>query len=476
VSVELKVTLVGEDPQQQAAFTNPQPAPASGAQSQPAQPSTSSTSQPASPLTSATSTTPPSATSPLQSPTEPATTERQTVPPESLVVAELVGDNTAKADAPPASAQPTEASSPALFPDSIEELIDAIDDLVSATKDESNSRRDVLDEQGRSARHGSRKAFATALDEVLPNEEKAKKTKEQTDAPAKSLFDNLSGLIDQKIDDFGLKGSRAGNLVSNLSHTGAGLANRATQFASGLFGAGQAASGAAAGAGASAGAATGVAASGAGTAAAGAGAAAATGAMAAAGPLVAVALAAGAAALSVKKFMETMDAVAKNLEDLSPAIASVQAQFSANQELMRLDRAKRIGDEVASLQASQNRLSESMYEIQTKIYELLLKTAPLIEVGINSLTVIMNTLDVLIATVNRIYASITLDPTDNQPAAKALTKSMADLADAMLLMSGQDTNPKNEQIDPFLAELLAADNKLKPPIPPRRGKGLGGLP
>lgn len=288
----------------------------------------------------------------------------------------------------------------------------------------------------------------------------------QPSAP-QSWFERFSANVDKKIEEFGLANTAIGNLVSGASRSFSGLGTRATQFASSVFGAGAGQAAVAGGETAGAGAAVG--------AEAGAGAAAGAGATAAAtaaGPLIAVALAAGLAALSVKKFMEAVDSVAKDLADLSPDIAIGQAQSDMRMELMRLDRAQRIGPEVAGLNNAQNRLQESMYELQTKFYEVVSKFAPFIETGVNILDIGINTFSARIADINATLALFTLDKEDDKRAAESVAKAAEALNNAYARLAGVPTQEEqniNNMIESMLGFGPQPQGNQPPPIP-RQGR------
>lgn len=421
MSVELKVTLVGEDPQQQAAFNNPNPAPAQNASIAPIA-------------------------------TQPSQPAQQPQPP---VVQPATPQPSAQVQPPPIPSwyvQPPPINYNARLITTIEQLIDAINDLT--------------------ANGGLHQQPTSPVTHSTP-------TRSQHHSSGGGWFDRIAESIDKKIDDLGMAHTAIGNLVSSMTHSVTGFGTRATKFASNIFSTGTAATAAASASSASATTGAGAAASGSAGAAASTGAASAgaTGALAASGPLIAVALAAGAAALSVKKFLEAVEHTAASLEDLSPEIAAGQAQHQVKMELARLDRAQRIGSDVAGLDHAQHRLSESMYEIQTKIYELVLKASPVIEFGVDSLNVIVRTLDVMIATANDIAAKITPDPTDNAPAAKALNKSMAELAEAIKELGHTHSNHSQPMIDPLFQELLNAPSSVvAAPKAPNKGNGLGAHP
>ncbi len=252
----------------------------------------------------------------------------------------------------------------------------------------------------------------------------------------------IANIIDDRISKLGMENTLVGRMVSRTADRAATFEETARSFVGGVTGRTAAAAGAEAEAGV------------------------ATAAGAAAGPIVALTLAAGAAALSVKKFMDNLESVARELADLSPEIAVEQAQSDMRLELARLDRARRIGPEVASIDAAQRRITESMYEVQTRIYELLLKGAPVIELGVNSLNVIIQSLNVQVATMNSIAATLTVwDPTDDKKAQDELAKAIDSLGQATAEMLGQGPPDMHDQIDPFLAELLSIGNA--PPAPRR---------
>jgi len=437
VSVELKVTLVGEDPQQQQAFNNPNPAPAS-------------------------STSAPPQTMPEQAATKPTlhfpkiehrplTEEQKQARQQSQSQPQPVQQPTTSPTAPASQSQTVPSIQPPLVQGFDVRLINSLDQLIQAI-DELAALQAAAPSQSSSVSHQSRSH--------------GHKTE--------TWFDRFAGTIDKKIDDLGMAQTAIGDLISGLTHTFAGVGTRATKFASNLFttGATSAAARTAATGAATSAAGASTAAGGA-TAAAGTGASAgAAGALAASGPLIAVALAAGAAALSVKKFMDAVEHTAAQLEDLSPDIAAGRAQHQVSMELARLDRAKRIGSDVANLDHAQHRLSESMYELQTKIYELILKASPGIEFGIDLLNAMVRALDVLIATGNDITAKITPDPTDDAPAAKALSKSMREWSEALKELTHSHQGGMVMQIDPLLQELLSPNPGKPTPKAPHRGNAM----
>jgi len=160
---------------------------------------------------------------------------------------------------------------------------------------------------------------------------------------------------------------------------------------------------------------------------------------------------------------------------LSPQIASVRAQAEVTMELARLDRAKRIGDDVANIDQARNRINESMYELQTKLYELVLKATPVAEKTLDAMNVLIRLVDVGVGSVNAGFAALTDDEEDDKTAAKKLGDSMGELASAINVFKNGDTEP--DDIDPVFKEIMEfrpiANKKNNAP---NKGNGLGGGP
>lgn len=257
---------------------------------------------------------------------------------------------------------------------------------------------------------------------------------------------------------------KAGPMLAKLGKTraGRGLARAGGAIASRLGA--RAAAGAAASGAASAGAgAAGAAGGGA------AGAAAALGAVAL--PAAAVAAALAAAAVSVKAVTDAFQRAADELEDLSPAIATVRAQFDANRQLATLDRAQRVGAELAQIDVATYRISESMYEVQTKILEILVKAAPFIEAILDAANAGVRGIDAQIALINYIWSIVNNLPTfgmnfaDDKQALDDLKDSLTNLNDAVRQLF-QDDHAKYGGIDPFFQQIINMDVTLNKPQAP----------
>ncbi len=327
------------------------------------------------------------------------------------------------------------------------------------------------------------------------------------------LLSKFDARVNKTLDDLGMRDTRAGKAVSNVSNSIAKRGTRAakrvkalaraagktrigkaaksvsgrvakTKVGQAVIGAGRAvaarvgltAAATAASSGAATTAATGAAA-GTGAAVAGAGLAAALGPVGIAAAATSVAFV--GAGYTVKKLSDAVHGVADQLEDLSPAIASVRAQANARQTMAKLDRAERIGPEVAQLEAARDRLSESMYETQTKILELMLKGAPVLDAMLSVLNIGVKGTDVLIAAVEQAVAAFTiLDDTDDKKAEEHMKKAIDGLGKA--IFEAINGHPDNGLvgIDPLFQEILNAPMapSVPPPPQPGFGGGLQGLP
>lgn len=217
-----------------------------------------------------------------------------------------------------------------------------------------------------------------------------------------------------------------------------------------------------------------------GAAAGGAAAAGGTAAVAVVGPLIAVGVAAAGVALSLQQMISAVHHAAESLEDMSPEVAAAEAHHQVAMELARLDRAGRIGEGVARIEAARGKISESMYEVQTKILETILRFAPQIEALLNMINVGVHSVDVIIATINDIMSKINDLPPfnegglDNKAAADSLSDALSDLGNALKELRGELTDDQHHGIDPLLKGVLELDfgaNDWRGAPPPA---GLGG--
>jgi hypothetical protein len=420
VSVELKVTLVGDDPQQQDAFNNPRPVPEVGpsidSSSQPGVTSTPVTQQPAPPVV-ITQLEPPQFTDTRDS------TAKSTVTPPPF-------------ELPDGYVQPPPINGDLVqlrLINTLEELIDAIDRQTSG--------------QG---------TGGTPASPEQPQERHQQ-----------NIFERMAAGVDSKLNEFGMEHSQTGRHIHHLANLVADLGTRVTKFASATFGGTTAAANGATEAATAAG----------GTAAAATGAteSAAVGGVTAAastltGPLIAAGLAAGAFVFTLKKLVDSIESAANDLEDLSPGIAIGRAQHEMTMELKRLDRAKRIGEDVATVDHAMHRISESMYELQTKMYEILLKAAPFFESSLNQVSVGVSHLNVMAALGEKMTAWFTKDKDDDKAADKAIVEAVNELTKARAIAAGQDPDA-HLLFDEVLLQVLQMSGDGSPPVKPNRGNG-----
>jgi hypothetical protein len=156
----------------------------------------------------------------------------------------------------------------------------------------------------------------------------------------------------------------------------------------------------------------------------------------------------------------------------------VRAEFDAMREMARLDRAGRIGEGVAQVEAARGRLGEATYELQTKILEAVVKFAPLLEGLVDSATAGVRGIDLVVATFNAVWSKVNDlpllggNPQDNQAAQDALKESIDAFRQALADVVSAN-GPANMGMDPFLASVL--NMQLGPPNPPApAAPGLNG--
>lgn len=417
MSVEMKVTLIGEDPEQQEAFNN-------AASAQPA---------------------------PDVRDIDDREARRRTREEMTAALDDLLEN--------PINTEPLEGS--------IEALALQIEELA---KQEGTIARET--------RQRVRQEMADALDDMLkrPLEDATDKQERPEEVqPTGMGFDKLVDAFDQTLQKLisgtGLGSTRVGRTIGGLSSRAARGLRQAGAAVKSMGGGTTAAATTAAGtAGGAATAAGGAAAGSTATTAA----AATIGTVAA--PVVAVTAALAAGALTVKTFSDAVHKAASELEDLSPAIAIVRAQAQIRQEFARLDRAERIGAGAAQMEAARDRLQESMYAVQTSILEIMVKLGPHIEqildmlnVGVRGVDAVIAQLEGVIATVNNIWG----DTSDDAAAGRRMAQTMVDLG--LAIQEALDLNaPPINQRDPFFDELLGGgiQNPQQPPrrqAPPLRG-------
>lgn len=329
------------------------------------------------------------------------------------------------------------------------ELIDSIENLTDVIANELTLRlEDLQEEIGLLVETEGRKRNKSDQPQRQPGEPKGSDEKPRFLDKLDMLFAKIEQTVDRTVDFLGQHNKPAGRIVRSAAKT---VRERVRAFSS--VGRKVAPKQAAAGAGARA--AGGAAASGAGGGAAAAGGGGALGTAATvAAPVAAVAVAAIAAAYSFKKLTDAIHGLASEIDDLSPAVASVRAQAEARFELARLDRANRTGMQTAQIEAARFRIQESMYEVQTKIYEIILKATPVIELILDGINVGVRQVEVATAAINLASAKATVwDPNDDKPAEEGMADAVRGLKDAM--REFLDMGRPDIGRDPWLAELLS---------------------
>jgi len=491
MSVEMRVTLIGEDPEQQEAFDRPQPIDPSS--SRPDKPETGIG---ATPPVQPTSTAAPAGDDPsgIGGSLEALTKHIEDLSRQMAVANKPQVQGVSAVPQPQPADDPdadragrhavrqamTEALDDLLknplpedqTPDPLEDSIDALAKAVEElAKQEGKQDREI--------RHRSRQEMTDALDDMLkkPIDDRGEKRAEpepQTEPEKKGFsqrVDAANQFVQRGLKATGLDRTRLGRGTGGMAHKATGAVKRVASLARAATGATAATTTAAGSSGAAAAASGAAATAGATTAAAAIG--------AVALPVAAVAAGLAVTAISVKTFSDAVNKAANELEDLSPAIAIVRAQHQISMEMARLDRAQRIGAGAAQMEAARDRIQESMYAVQTSILELLLKLSPFFETGLDIMNVGVRGLDAIIAQIQGTIATINNlwgDTSDDFEAGKRMSQTMIDLALAVQQLIGQG-DVSIYQTDPFFDELLGnrgnPPNPQRPPVPPAPGLGGG---
>ena len=314
-------------------------------------------------------------------------------------------------------------------------------------------------------------AIGKLVEQMIREQDKQKTAPEAGEDPkTQGLLARLGSSLQSALNRTGLPktriGKRVGAAVTSASRRASSLGKA---FAKTRVGAGLARAGGAVATRLGLGAA-GAGATGAGGAAAGAGVAAVGAIGAIAVPAAAAAAALAVVAVSVKSFSDALHNVASELEEFSPAIATARAQFDANRQIAKLDRAERIGAELAQNEFARNRISESMYELQTKILELLVKFSPLLEGALDAANAGVRGVDLLVASLANIWAVVNdlpmlgRDKTDNAAAASALKDSLDNFKSALADVFRDNMDGKFGGLDPFFQDILRTDAGGKKPV------------
>jgi hypothetical protein len=97
-------------------------------------------------------------------------------------------------------------------------------------------------------------------------------------------------------------------------------------------------------------------------------------------PVAVVVAGLGAMAMGLQKVTDAANSLGNELQDLSPEITGARVRAETSRFMDQVDRAQKIGPQVAQIESAQARLSEATYEIQTAIYDVILgKIAPIAE-------------------------------------------------------------------------------------------------
>ncbi len=214
-------------------------------------------------------------------------------------------------------------------------------------------------------------------------------------------------------------------------------------------------------------AASGTAAAGASAAGGAAGATAAGGALATVAAVaapVAVAVAAiGTLAVATKALGDTFTGEAAKLRDFSAPLSAVQARREVTTDINLMDRAKRIGPELAQFESAKARLGDAGERFYTQVLELLAKGVPLLEAILNAGTLGVETLSLINASAQVFVAAGTpFNKEDDRLAAGEYIQALVKVLNARKELFGEggdDRDTLQEEYDAFMN--IALDQPVK---------------
>lgn len=150
--------------------------------------------------------------------------------------------------------------------------------------------------------------------------------------------------------------------------------------------------------------------------------------------------------LAASRLLRVFNRVADEIAEYSGHISAVQGMHEARMEQLKVERAERLGPELARIQAAYYRLQEAQYELMTDVYDLLLNTfGPVIEFMLDLLTLAVRALDLLVDMLNAVL-DIMAHPFDSdrrEKWARELSKDVKQLGEAFseLLTRAEEPDP-----------------------------------
>jgi len=169
-------------------------------------------------------------------------------------------------------------------------------------------------------------------------------------------------------------------------------------------------------------------------------------------------------AIGIKTVLGLYNRQGDELQEFSGAIYGARAEIESERLGSKIERAQKIGGNVAQVEGAQGQFNDAMYDLFTEIYSVLAESAPYIETGIELAISQVRMLETMVNVSQAGLAVLQLDfdgaAKESEEAKESLRKSMKALSDAFIdSRTQQDENPLLDAI--FNWNPITAQQKVK---------------
>ena len=169
-------------------------------------------------------------------------------------------------------------------------------------------------------------------------------------------------------------------------------------------------------------------------------------------------------AIGIKTVLGLYNRQGDELQQFSGAIYGARAEIESERLGSQIERAQKIGGNVAQVEGAQGQFNDAMYDLFTEIYSVLAESAPYIETGIELAISQVRMLETMVNVSQAGLAVLQLDfdgaAKESEEAKESLRKSMKALSDAFIdSRTQQDENPLLDAI--FNWNPITAQQKVK---------------
>ena len=169
-------------------------------------------------------------------------------------------------------------------------------------------------------------------------------------------------------------------------------------------------------------------------------------------------------AIGIKTVLGLYNRQGDELQQFSGAIYGARAEIESERLGSKIERAQKIGGNVAQVEGAQGQFNDAMYDLFTEIYSVLAESAPYIETGIELAISQVRMLETMVNVSQAGLAVLQLDfdgaAKESEEAKESLRKSMKALSDAFIdSRTQQDENPLLDAI--FNWNPITAQQKVK---------------